>query len=251
MITKPTAKEASSKRSAAKVSRTGHGRSPKIQALLNLIDMMDPDEKGVIFSQWTRVLKLVEEEFLRLGHTYVVISGEKSANERIDAMMAFDTERCDSRATPRFMLCSLMACGTGINLTRGNVVFMMDTWWNQAAENQAMDRVHRIGYGIGVLTKWSHLASHRFGTVFRNLAHRFRSPLCSSCLLPSQTRPVRVYRLVMKDSIEERMIRLQNNKLMLAKGSIEKFESEDEKKQARLTALKDLFEITQDDGVWA
>jgi Helicase conserved C-terminal domain len=106
---------------------------------------MAPDEKGVIFSQWTSVLRIIEAEFLKCGHTYDVISGDKTADERIDSMMRFDTERCDTAETPRFMLCSLMACGTGINLTRGNVVFMMDTWWNQAAENQAMDRVHRIG----------------------------------------------------------------------------------------------------------
>lgn len=87
---------------------------------------------------------------------------------------------------------------------------MMDTWWNQAAENQAMDRVHRIG----------------------------------------QTRPVRVYRLVMKESIEERMINLQLNKLMLAKGSMQKFDNEEEKKLARLTALKDLFQVTESDGAW-
>ena len=53
------------------------------------------------------------------------------ADARVAAMEAFDTERCDSPKTPRFILCSLMACGTGINLTRGNVAFMMDLWWNQ------------------------------------------------------------------------------------------------------------------------
>jgi DNA repair protein RAD5 len=146
MITKAAARSASKPSpSASKRSSGARPRSPKLQALIQLIDRMGPDEKGVIFSQWTRVLDVIEEAFLELGHTYEVISGKKSADERIDAMMKFDTDRCDSPATPRFMLCSLTACGTGINLTRGNVVFMMDTWWNQAAENQAMDRVHRIG----------------------------------------------------------------------------------------------------------
>jgi SNF2 family DNA or RNA helicase len=54
----------------------------------------------------------------------------------------------------------------------------------------------------------------------------------------------------MKDSIEERMIHLQQNKLMLAKGSMEKFENDEEKQQARLTALKDLFQVHAEDGVW-
>ena len=70
------------------------------------------------------------------------------------------------------------------------------------------------------------------------------------CVHGSQTRPVRVYRLVMKDSIEERMIHLQQNKLMLAKGSMEKFANDEEKQQARLTALKDLFQVHDEDGVW-
>lgn len=42
------------------------------------------------------------------------------------AMEKFETEACDTMDTPRIVLCSLRACGTGINLTRGNVVFMMD-----------------------------------------------------------------------------------------------------------------------------
>jgi SNF2 family DNA or RNA helicase len=59
-----------------------------------------------------------------------------------------------------------------------------------------------------------------------------------------------VYRLVMKDSIEERMIHLQQNKLMLAKGSMENFDNDEEKQQARLTALVDLFQVHAEDGVW-
>jgi SNF2 family DNA or RNA helicase len=72
----------------------------------------------------------------QLGYTYTRIDGTMSADDRIDAMEMFDSEGCDSQQTPRFILCSLHACGTGINLTRGNVVFMMDCWWNLAAEEQ-------------------------------------------------------------------------------------------------------------------
>lgn len=245
MVTKKAAKGASEKFSAKDCMKK-HGRSPKIQALLNLIDEMAPDEKGVIFSQWTSVLRIIESEFLQCGHTYDVISGDKTADERIDSMMRFDTERCDTVETPRFMLCSLMACGTGINLTRGNVVFMMDTWWNQAAENQAMDRVHRIGCVLLCLHRLACSRSCARCSVAHSLTHKPHSSLVRS----SQTRPVRVYRLVMKDSIEERMINLQQNKLMLAKGSMEKFENDEEKQQARLTALVDLFQVHAEDGVW-
>jgi SNF2 family DNA or RNA helicase len=81
-------------------------------------------------------LNIIQAELRQLGHTYTRIDGSMSADERIDAMEKFDTEGCDSMQTPRFILCSLHACGTGINLTRGNVVFMMDCWWNRAAEDQ-------------------------------------------------------------------------------------------------------------------
>jgi SNF2 family DNA or RNA helicase len=77
----------------------------------------------------------------------------------------------------------------------------VDPWWNAAVEQQAMDRVYRIG----------------------------------------QKRPVRVYRFVMKDSLEERMLNIQEAKLALGKGSMEKLSAE-EKRQARMTALQDLFE---------
>ena len=100
----------------------------QIQAVFNAIDQMESDEKGVIFSQWTSVLDLIEAELDREGYTHTRIDGKMNAQERIDAMEKFDTERCDSMNTPRFILCSLHACGTGINLTRGNVVFMLDPW---------------------------------------------------------------------------------------------------------------------------
>ena len=91
-----------------------------------------------------------------------------------------------------------------INLTRGNHVFMMDCWWNQATENQAMDRVHRIG----------------------------------------QKRRVIVRRFVMKDSIEERIVALQEAKGLQAKGAMEKLKP-DELRKARLSDLKRLLLIKE------
>jgi SNF2 family DNA or RNA helicase len=112
------------------------GRSPKIQAMLNAVKELGPDEKCVIFSQWTNMLDIIQAEFTDLGFTYCRIDGSMSADQRIEAMEQFDTEECDTMQTPRFILCSLHACGTGINLTRGNVVFLMDCWWNSAVESQ-------------------------------------------------------------------------------------------------------------------
>jgi SWI/SNF-related matrix-associated actin-dependent regulator of chromatin subfamily A3 len=185
------------------------GISPKVQALLDEIGKMQDDEKGVIFSQWTSFLDIIQAEMRAAGHTYTRIDGSMNAQQRLRAMEKFNTERCDTMKTPRFVLCSLKACGTGINLIRGNIAFVMDPWWNYSVEQQAYDRVHRLG----------------------------------------QKRDVRVIRFVMKDSIEERMVSLQTAKAALGKGSLEKI-SAPERSKARLTFLRDLFEIGEAEVKW-
>jgi SNF2 family DNA or RNA helicase len=77
---------------------------------------------------------------------------------------------------PPVMLVSLKAGGTGLNLTAADHVFLVDPWWNPAVEDQAADRAHRIG----------------------------------------QDRPVMVYRLVAKDTVEERILALQAKKRAVA-----------------------------------
>jgi superfamily II DNA or RNA helicase len=79
-------------------------------------------------------------------------------------------------AGPPVMLVSLKAGGTGLNLTAADHVFLLDPWWNPAVEDQAADRAHRIG----------------------------------------QDRPVMVYRLVAKDTVEERILLLQERKRAIA-----------------------------------
>jgi SWI/SNF-related matrix-associated actin-dependent regulator of chromatin subfamily A3 len=147
-------------------------------------------------------LDIIQDQLDEAKHTWTRIDGSMSRQARGEAMAKFDTKGTDSSDTPRFMLCSLKACGVGINLTRANHVFLMDPYWNVATEDQAMDRVHRIG----------------------------------------QTRPVKVVRFVMKDSIEERFLRFQSAKAALGKGSMEKLGKEEQKK-AKLTAMKDLFKV--------
>lgn len=86
-----------------------------------------------------------------------------------------------SPAGPEVMLLSLKAGGTGLNLTAADHVFLMDLWWNPAVEQQAMDRAHRIG----------------------------------------QENPVFVYRLVAKDTVEERILALQDKKRAIADAALE------------------------------
>lgn len=172
--------------------------APKIFALLKGIDLMAKDEKGVIFSQWNSFLDLAENEMTKEGHKFVRIDGSTPLDARSSAIEALNDD-----PSIRFILCGLKAGGCGINLTRANVVFMMDPWWNDATEMQAVDRCHRVG----------------------------------------QTRPVRVYRMVMKGSIEERMVtNIQEAKAKLGKGAMAHLTAE-ELKMAKIVTLKDLFGI--------
>lgn len=109
--------------------------SPKICGLLATIqNQLAPEEKGVIFSQFTSFLDLIQDAMCDAGHKVTRLDGSMNTRQRMDAVTRFSSDDEDS---PRFILCSLHAAGTGINLTRGNHAFMMDTWWNQAVENQA------------------------------------------------------------------------------------------------------------------
>jgi superfamily II DNA or RNA helicase len=83
-------------------------------------------------------------------------------------------------AGPPIMLVSLRAGGTGLNLTAADHIFLLDPWWNPAVEDQAADRAHRLG----------------------------------------QTRPVLVYRLVARDTVEERILALQEKKRLLADAAL-------------------------------
>ncbi len=85
-----------------------------------------------------------------------------------------------SEEGPPVMLISLKAGGTGLNLTEADHVFLMDPWWNPAVEDQAADRTHRIG----------------------------------------QEKPVLVYRLVTEDTVEERILVLQDKKRAIAEAAL-------------------------------
>lgn len=82
----------------------------------------------------TSFLNLIGSALQQAGHSFTRIDGSMNSMRRIEAVNAFCS---DDESSPRFILCSLHAAGTGINLTRGNYAFMMDCWWNQAIENQA------------------------------------------------------------------------------------------------------------------
>jgi SNF2 family DNA or RNA helicase len=98
----------------------------------------------------------------------------------------------------RVFLISLKAGGTGLNLTEADYVFIIDPWWNPAVENQAIDRCYRIG----------------------------------------QTKKVMAYRMICKDTIEEKIVSLQQKKKTVASSIIS---IDDEKKSFDINEVKELF----------
>lgn len=71
----------------------------------------------------------------------MTLDGRMSRKQRSASMDAFAKD-----PDARVMLCSLKAAGVGVTLTAANHLILLDPWWNPAAEEQAIDRIYRIGY---------------------------------------------------------------------------------------------------------
>ena len=135
-----------------------------------LAELLENRHKALVFSQFVKHLKIVEEYLKAEGVKYHYLDGSTPPHvrqERIDAFQRGDGE---------VFLISLKAGGTGLNLTAADYVIHLDPWWNPAVEDQATDRVHRIG----------------------------------------QQRPVTVYRLVTENTVEEKILKLHETKRDLA-----------------------------------
>ncbi len=145
--------------------------SSKMQTFAaTLAELRKGRHKVLVFSQFVRHLKLIEEHLVEAGIPYQYLDGSTPAKARSQRIAAFQAGEGD------VFLISLKAGGVGLNLTAADYVIHMDPWWNPAAEDQASDRAHRIG----------------------------------------QTRPVTIYRLVTKDTIEEQIVQLHHSKRELA-----------------------------------
>ena len=116
------------------------GESAKREACLELIkSAIDGGHRMLLFSQFTSMLALLEEDLNREGIAYYKIIGATPKDKRLQMVHAFN-----EGDVPVFLV-SLKAGGTGLNLTGADVVIHYDPWWNLAAQNQATDRAHRIG----------------------------------------------------------------------------------------------------------
>jgi SNF2 family DNA or RNA helicase len=117
-------------------------RSGKLLRLAELLDLiMDNSEATLIFTQYVQMGQMLQEQLaLRYSTTPFFLHGGVTKAER-DKMV---TQFQEGQGSPIFIL-SLKAGGVGLNLTRANHVIHYDRWWNPAVENQATDRVFRIG----------------------------------------------------------------------------------------------------------
>jgi SWI/SNF-related matrix-associated actin-dependent regulator of chromatin subfamily A3 len=176
-----------------------HETSSKVEALLSILNASrnGKGNKTVVFSQWTSFLDIVGVHLLKNGHTFVRIDGTMSAANRDKAMAALEND-----ASVTVLLASLGVCSVGLNLVAANQVVLADSWWAPAIEDQAVDRVHRLG----------------------------------------QTRPTTVFRLVMSNSIEDQVLEIQKKKrslMMLA--FAEKQAKRGQEKGARLADIQRLL----------
>lgn len=151
----------------------GEGRLPgdssaKIDTLMAQIEEKSPEHKILVFSQFVSMLDLIKKGLDQRNIGYAYLTGK--TRNRGQVVEAFQSD-----LQTRVFLISLKAGGTGLNLTAADYVYLVDPWWNPAVENQAIDRVHRIG----------------------------------------QEKHVMAVRLVCSDTIEEKMMKLQDTKKSL------------------------------------
>lgn len=132
-----------------------------------LPDLLEKGHRVLVFSQFTGYLKSISARLAKEGIGHLYLDG--STRNRAEVIEAFT-----SGQEPVFLI-SLKAGGFGLNLTEADHVFIMDPWWNPAAEQQAVDRIHRIG----------------------------------------QDKEVHVYRLVAEGTIEEKVMQLKESKAAL------------------------------------
>lgn len=118
--------------------------SGKWELFIELLDeCMASGLKVVVFSQYVKMLELIEQHLASRELGFASIKG--TTRERGAEIARFrDDDSC------RVFTASLRAGGLGIDLTRASVVIHYDRWWNQAREDQATDRVHRLGQNKGV-----------------------------------------------------------------------------------------------------
>ncbi|KAJ2925137.1 hypothetical protein H1R20_g11960, partial [Candolleomyces eurysporus] len=233
------------------------GSSAKVDQLVQLLRLIPSDEKCLVFSQFTSFLDKIAEAFKEEGIPFVQFDGKMSARRRQEAIARFsvpienssgnaekssrgrqssrkkdksrrslaeedagdseddytpgdedaamdEQDSFDTSGTnPRVMLISLKAGALGLNLTVANNVFLMDPWWQEGIESQAIDRVNRIG----------------------------------------QKKNVHVYQLIAENTVESKVLDIQERKKVLIKEAFSGIKSKETQRQQKEARLQDLIEL--------
>ncbi len=147
------------------------GKAAKLESCLQLVQSaIDGGHRMLLFSQFTSMLEIIQKKLDAEHISYYTITGSTPKKKRLELVKAFN------EGDVKVFLISLKAGGVGLNLIGADIVVHYDPWWNQAVQNQATDRAHRIG----------------------------------------QTKKVTVYKLIAKNTIEEKIQKLQEAKKNLA-----------------------------------
>ncbi len=113
-------------------------QSAKLDLLMEILpEMLEEGRKVLLFSQFTSMLELIEEELAKRKIKWAKLTGQSRKRDDI-------IDQFTSGQVPLFLI-SLKAGGVGLNLPQADTVIHYDPWWNPAVENQATDRAHRIG----------------------------------------------------------------------------------------------------------
>jgi len=113
-------------------------QSAKLDYLMETLpEQIDEGRKILIFSQFTSMLALIEEELVNANIGFVKLTGSTTNRQEV-------VDKFQAGEVPVFLI-SLRAGGVGLNLTAADTVIHFDPWWNPAVENQATDRAYRIG----------------------------------------------------------------------------------------------------------
>ena len=153
------------------IYRDYHGDSAKLDSCVEIVESaIDGGHRILLFSQFSSMLKILEERIKKCGIRTFLMTGSTSKVKRKHLVERFQQGEAE------VFLISLKAGGTGLNLTGADMVIHFDPWWNLAAQDQATDRAHRIG----------------------------------------QKNVVTVIKMIGKNTIEERIMKLQEKKKELA-----------------------------------
>lgn len=167
-----------------RIDLTHFATSTKIEALAEELVKMrqnSPGSKAIVFSQFVNMLDLIRWRLhsdpclADMGLGVKALHGGMNVKARDESLRAFRED-----GNTRVLLMSLKAGGVALNLTVANHIYLMDPWWNPAAEMQAIDRTHRLG----------------------------------------QYRPIRAIRFIAEDTVEERILQLQEKKRLVFDGTV-------------------------------